>query len=278
MKKIVSILLVAVMCCGMLVGCGEKKAKEYNIEEFGAIYDKIEAEFEEETEYYTDEEKYGKKGFEVYQKISEKNGLETGAEVIVSGIKKGDSYGLNLVSEGITYAIPCFFTDSDSALGVFIEDGEQVKISGYFSKDEKSIGCITDIKILSPEVEPIYEDNIADVVASLEGEDGTAAVCGTITDIVSKEEFKNMCDMLSTVELDESTFLFEKVAYLANEEAEGMIFFSFSPDAIKDLKEGDRVALYGDVESIMSLMTAEGTYETQWGLIDFVSEIYKFKE
>lgn len=275
MKKIISMLLAVVMCCGLLAGCGEEKVKEYTIEEFGAIYSKIEAKFQSETKNYTDNDKYGEKGFELYQELAEKCGLKTGEEVIISGVKQGDSFMFNLVSEDMGYVIPCFFADPGSALGVFIEDGEKIKISGRFAENGRSIGCITDIKILSPEIEPKYEDNISDVLASLKGESETSFVCGTITDIVSKEEFKEMCDTLSTAELDENTFLFEKVAYLSSEDADSRIFFSFSPEVLKDLKAGDKVALYSNVGSIM---TAEGTYETQWGLIDFVSEIYKFKE
>lgn len=80
------------------------------------------------------------------------------------------------------------------------------------------------------------------------------------------------------VELDEDVFLAEKVAYLSNDEGTGMLFFSFSPDMVKDLEEGDRIALYGDIESIMNLLKADGTYETQWGLIEYVSELYNFKK
>lgn len=280
MKKIISMLLAAVMCCGLFVGCGggEKQAKEYTIQEFGEIYNKIDEEFEKETESFDIDEKYSEKGFEIYKKISEKCGLKIGAEVTVSGIKYGYSYAVNLTSEDLTYAVPCSFSDSSAALGVFIENGEEIKVSGVFSKDLKNIASISDIKILSPEVEPVYENNVEEAVASLKGEDGKATVCGKVTDIVSREEFKDMCSMFNMVELDENTFLLEKVAYVSNDGGKGMVFFSYSPEKIKDLEEGDEIALYGNMESIMKLLKADGTYETQWAVMDYVSELYNFKK
>lgn len=276
MKKILSVMLAVVLICGLLAGCAEKGPREYTIEEFGKIYNKIEKDFEKNTKYFTMEEQGGKKGREEYNKAVRKQGIKPGMKIIIRGQKEGlpIGKGFYIASDDDKYKVPCM--PSEKGIGIFIDDETNIKVSGIFSDGNKSFGSITNAKILSPSVKPVYKDNIGDVVSSLEGESAYHSVCGTIKEIVTADEFKKMCSQLSVIELPGSTFLSDKVALLSSDKDDGLISFSFSPKIVKDLEIGDRVALYGDVNSIMKIINADGTYETQWGLINVVYEVYNF--
>ena len=68
-KKLFSILLICVMALS-LSACGGSPAstsvKEYNIDEIAPLLEKAESQYEEETKYFTDEEKTNEKGNKIY--------------------------------------------------------------------------------------------------------------------------------------------------------------------------------------------------------------------
>lgn len=70
-KRLGGILLITALTIIPLFGCGQLKQQksEYDIDEFGAIYEETEKKFNKETEYLTQEEKLGDEGRAIYKKM-----------------------------------------------------------------------------------------------------------------------------------------------------------------------------------------------------------------
>lgn len=82
-KKLLMILLLCIFSMNLTACTSEetgtqkkdKDIEEYNIDDFGALYEKTNVLFEKESEYLTDDELYSDKGYSIYKKCSEETGL-----------------------------------------------------------------------------------------------------------------------------------------------------------------------------------------------------------
>lgn len=282
-KRILSILLVGILV-GSLTACGggekNSSSKEYDIEEFGKLLDETDELFEKESEYLTSEEMYGEEAYELYKECSKETGLPFNKKVTIRGKKQASTIGFNLVSSDEKYNVPCFFGSgdyedkTDKNVSMFIEDGENVIVTGIISEKENSYGCLTNIAFESPkEIEGTYKNNIEEVLG--DEATGCKVVFGEIELIQSIDEFKNAVEALKNTNYEHQDFYFDSVATISStsDESNGTVSFAYDSD-IYDLKEGDKIATQGFIDDLM-----KDYYDTNitWGFMGNVYDIYKFE-
>lgn len=285
-KKLIAILLTAAMslslaaCGGNSDGANESKdgeTTEYNIEEFGEMYEETESLFDEESKYLTDEELYGNKGYEVYEKCSEKTGLPFNEPITLRGKKANSIVGFCVESDDGEYSIACFFNDDIPNTSLFINEGENIIVHGIFSEKANSRGCLTNVAIDSPEdIDIAYESNVTEVLANYENMHGAIIVQGEIDTVVTLDEFETFMGVYGdTVNYEHQDYYYDTVASLNGED--GCIYFMYSKDQFGELEVGDKIAVQGYIYDLMSLKTADGTSRVCWGLMNNIYDIYIFK-
>lgn len=201
-------------------------------------------------------------------------------KVTIRGKKQASTIGFNLVSSDEKYNVPCFFGSgdyedkTDKNVSMFIEDGENVIVTGIISEKENSYGCLTNIAFESPkEIEGTYKNNIEEVLG--DEATGCKVVFGEIELIQSIDEFKNAVEALKNTNYEHQDFYFDSVATISStsDESNGTISFAYDSD-IYDLKEGDKIATQGFIDDLM-----KDYYDTNitWGFMGNVYDIYKFE-
>ncbi len=294
-KKLLSLLVIAGLAIS-LVACGESEkqtsTKEYSIDEIGSLVKKAEENFEKETKYYTSDEKYGDKGKEIFASCLKEAGVPTDTQITIRGLKRDGMFGMDIISSDSETYINCNirnvnnikdFTDNYSLL---IENGETIVVSGKFDTSQDSTtspSVFTDIQILSPGIDYVYANNVADVITSCESTEyfspNKTIVRGEIQNIFSAAEFMDMCKM-SNITTD--TLYLEptdekKIAMLASDtNNDTKIYFAFYPDMTLEI--GDKIAVCGDgVYDLLYDFEKYDGYKPTLGMINFVTSCYVYE-
>ena len=274
-KKIVSVLILVILSI-FLISCGKLKT-EYDIEEFGVIYEKTEEMFEKESEYLTKDELNGDKGYELYRKCSQKTGLPFNKEITIRGKKQAASTsGFYVKSSDGKYSIYCYVDSKEINKSLFVDNGESIVVKGVFSKKDVGYHFISDPVIISPEdINMDYKSNISDTLDNIDDIE-CSVVIGEIVDLQTLDEFNELMDIMDgTVTYESSDIYYENVITVSDgNDKNGLISFTCNDD---NLKIGDKIALSGYVNSLAELLLADGTTDTWWGFIDNVSNVYVFE-
>ncbi|MXP77275.1 hypothetical protein GN277_18395 [Lachnospiraceae bacterium WCA-9-b2] len=284
MRKIIIVLLLCVFSID-LTACSNngvdtpkesiEKNNEYNIEDFGPLYDKTNKLFEKESEYLTKEELVGDKAYSIYEKCSKEIGLPFNETITLRGKKESSLSGFNITSADGEYSISCFFSEGTPNDSLFIKDGENIVVSGVFSENVDSYGCLTNVTIELPQnIDIIYENNIDSVLSDYENISGTSIVQGELDSILSLEEFEHGIELMSYATYEHQDNYFDTVASLKGEE--GSIFFMYNKENYTDLKVGDKVVISGFVDDLIHVTDIDGKIEVISGLMGNIYEIYIF--
>ena len=277
-KKIIISALIAVTIL-LSVSCGSESKKEYDIEEFGKLYLETQELFEEETQYLTDEELAGDKGRNAYEKCSKKTGLPFNQSVTIRGKKK---YTLRssfyILSEDGEYSIPCLFEVDEPNISIFINDGENIVVSGIFSQENHGYGSLTNITIDSPKnIDTSYNNNIDNVLSQCADHFDSYVIHGEVDSIKTLEDFEYMMSLLSgTANYESQDYYYDTVVCLKDEDGEGTIYFMYDKDTFGELKPGDKVAVEGYVDDLMHLLKADKTIDVMSGFMGNIYTMYVF--
>ena len=261
----------------VLSGCSSKNTTtEYDIEEFGKMYEETEELFEEKAAYLTDEEKYGEKGYSIYKECSKQTGLPFNQEIILRG-KKESAYRSMIISSSdgeheIWVSMP---VGKDT--GIFVNNGESVVVKGNFSKGVGSCGVFSDVVFQYPsDIDDSYKGNtVAEVISSLSDEDfyTNVVVYGEITDLLTLEELK---DSLGSSLTDDLCFGDSAMRIDCEDGGTGTVYSIYYKDFVEDLSVGDKIAIQGDI--IGSGVEIGGTYIPLFGIIYSTDNYYNFSE
>lgn len=273
-KKISAVLLLSAIA---LSGCAGNTNSEYDIEEFGALYEKTQKIFEEESKYLTEDELMGEEGFSLYKKCSEKAGLPYDKEITLRGKKESLLASFCVTSSDEKYSIICFFDDDTQNNSIFIEDGENIVVTGTFSDSDGYYGVLSGVKIISPSnIKAEYNNNVAETLDDFDAIDGVSTIQGEITNIQTLEEFENAMSLMGdTVNYVPSDSYYDTVITLSGQEDKN-ITFMYNPEHLGELKIGDKVAVSGEVGSLIDFLKADGTTDVLWGIIGNIYDIYVF--
>lgn len=279
-KKIVAIMIICVMMVS-LTACGKSSAgadneseiTEYTADELGELIDETNDMFDSETEYLTDEEKYTGEGIDIFDTCAEETGYPIDKQILVRGVKKQFRGGITVSSTDGEQNIFCSFSDApNSNTGLFVPDGETIAVQGTASFN----GAIKDIEIISPsnisiEYTPtdigVVFDSIKTDITSV-----NAVVYGEIHNTMTLDELKDAFpDQIDY----NSTFMLDDVARIDGDDG-GTIYFTYDKDTIGELKAGDKVAIQGDVYSLIGSKDIDGTFVVAVGYISAVYDCYNF--
>lgn len=275
-KKLLSIFLVfAVILSFAACGKSDKSSAAqttYDMDDFGVLYTKTQKMFAKESADFTMKELSSDKAYSLYKKCSSKTGLPFNQKITLTGFKSESDVGFTIESSNGKHAFPCYFKDGDPNLSMFIGSGDQITVTGTISKDYKSYGVLSDCKVTSPKnITPKFNDNIDDVIDS----DSTCSVIeGTVSDVVSLDDFENMIDTMGMSEYEHEDYYFDNVLYLTTDDH--LIFVFYDPKITGEVKAGDKIATLGSVDPLFELQKADGTSQTMWGLAGNVYDIYVF--
>lgn len=264
------------MCALLLQACNQKS--EYDIDEFGKMFNETQELFEKESEYMTTDELFSDKGYNLYKKCSKKTGLPFNKEVTLRGKKVQLLGAIGISSNDNNYVICCKFSSPVNNIGIFIPDDQNVIVKGIFSKIGGMYGWLSDTEIISPEKINIEfkDNNVASVISSIPDDISSvdSMIYGEVTDILTLDELKNNLSKL--IDFDNG-FFFNKVARIDGIEGkEGTIYFTYDEDRIGVLTTGDKLAIKGRVHSIGGFTDSNGDYVAIGGIIDAVYDCYNF--
>ncbi len=284
MKKRIIIYLFIACISIFATACSEKaenkssQKEEYDADEFGVLLKDTNSLFEEKSQSLNEEELSSDKGYKIYEECSKQTGLPFNKNITLHGKKASSIVGFCIESSDGNYSIPCFFGDNEANTSIFIQDGENITISGIFSEDAKSYGCLTETTIDSPkEINIPTENNIFSVVSQLSETPKQVLAVGQVEAIATIDEFKNVMNNLPIVNFDPQNYYGDNAVYLIPEDdADAMIIFTCLKDDASSIKVGDKIAVQGDAYDIMHIKNADGTITPMWGMIDIIYEFYHF--
>ena len=285
MKKKVALLITTMF---LVVGCGttDVSKKEYTIDEIGPIYEETQELFKEKTKYLTTEELYSENGYEIFKECSEETGLPINTEITLSGVKKNSpSNGINIVSDNNEFSMACLFPEETQNVGMFIEDGENIRVKGIISSEDKiSFGIISDTEILLPSnIDITFNNNISEICDAITNSEDTSgiAIMGTVETIMTLDDFKEFMqqESMSIISnFDPDIYYFEKIGVLLSDENDdNRILFSYNEASTGELSIGENIAIHGYAHDLLHTYNEFGAQMTEWGMIDNIFEIYHFE-
>lgn len=255
----------------------KSKIKEYDVEEFGKLLNETNEMFESESEYLTKEELYAKEGYELYKKCSKKTGLPFDTEVVIRGKKQNSISGFTIVSSDGKYSIPCFFDKGEKNISLFIPLDENVVVSGTFSSEEDSYGCLTNPIFKSPsKIDTDYVNNIDTALKDMETISDATVVFGEVKAVQPLNKFENaMSLMKNTVTYESMDYYYDTVITLSSEERS--IYFMYDDSTYGEIKVGDKIGTQGYIYDLMHIKKADGTTDVYWGLMGNIYDVYIIK-
>ena len=275
-KKILRILIAITLLCS-LSACSSESKKEFTADEFGKLQAETDKLFEEKSEYLTAEEKNGEIGQELYADCSDETGLPFNKEITIRGIKEAFPSGLIIRSTDETYNIFCRFpSESANNSAIFINDGDAVVVKGIFSKKGHPYGILYDTEFISPsELNIEYkESDIGEILSSITNKNISvnSVIHGKITDILSLDDFKQQA--IDYIDFD-SAYFSDNIARIDGTSG-GTIYFSYDENSVGSLAVGDRIAIQGELHSMIGFDSADGSYTAVAGYINELYGYYNF--
>lgn len=247
----------------------QNKVKEYSVDEFGKTLKETDELFQTESEYLTNDELYTTKGYELYEKCSKETGLPFNEKITIRGKKGASTQGFVLESADQEYYVPCFFEENTLNISLFVNDGENMVVSGIFSGQEDSYGCLTNVSIISPSnIDKSYVNNVADVLSTVNNVYGAQVVMGEVDLVQTLDDFENTMSLLNITNYESKDY-YDTVVTLSGDE--GSISFMYDKNKFGDLKPGDKIATQGYISELQSLKMADGSVNVLWG---FMGNIY----
>lgn len=278
MKKKVSVISLIMIMLVFLVSCSESKksdSKEYEIDEFGSMYEETNTLFEKESEYLTDEELYSDKGYEIYKKCSDEIGLPFNTEITLRGKKAGSTSNFCVETVDGEYSVPCFFAENEPDISLFIKNGESIVVKGIFSENPDSYGCLTNATVISPkEIDTSFDNNVAKILADYDDIHGIITVQGEVSSITTLDEFEYFTSLYDDINYEHQDYYYDTVVGLEGDD--GIIYFMYNKETFGELNIGDKIATQGYVNDLLNLKKADGTTSVMWGLMGNVYEVYTF--
>lgn len=275
-KKLFHAILVFAVALS-LIACSKTDTSStahsvYDMDDFGVLYAKTQKLFEKESSDFTAKELVSDKAYSLYEKCSRKTGLPFNQKITLTGFKSESSIGFSIESSDGKYSFPCFFKDGDSNLSMFIESGDKITVTGVISKDSKTYGVLDNCKITSPKnITPKFHDNIDDVI---ESDSACNVIEGTVSDVVSLDDFESMVNMMGLSEYEHRDYYFNNVLYISTDDH--FVFAFYNPEIVGKIEAGDKIATLGSIDSLYELQKADGTSQTIWGLIGNIYDVYVF--
>lgn len=291
-KKLFSILLICVMALS-LSACGGSPAstsvKEYNIDEIAPLLEKAESQYEEETKYFTDEEKTNEKGNKIYASCLKEAGVPLNTQIVIRGIKHSWLDGMEIHSSDSEYSISCvLFEDSDNSdftnnYSLLIDEGENIAVSGEFDTDFYGGRYFTDITILSPEINYSYENNIDECLSNCIDTDYTNSystiVRGNVSNVLDIETFFQFLDKYNvttdTIYPERNNTDYRIAVLTADENTDSIIFVPFYHDY--GINIGDSLAVSGRLYDLLYDFEKYEGYVPTIGYLDLPDSFYIYE-
>lgn len=278
-KLLITIFLIAMI--SSLVACSKStksdtKPKEYDIEEFGKLFIETGNMFAKECKYLTKDEQTGESASNLYEKCAQKTGLPLNTKVSIRGKKASSSIGFMVESSDKKYHVPCIFKDRGKNLSLFIEDGENILVTGSIINEENHRGYLGDVTILSPEnIDEIFKDNLTETLSIIEEDKhGIKIIQGEVSGVYSLKIFEDIMEASSVVNYTPNDNYYDTVVRLNNDESS--VFFMYDTDTFGDLETGDKIATQGLIHPLWTVEMADGTSRVLWGLMGNVQDLYVF--
>lgn len=151
MRKLLRVVLVFA-CVLMIGGCGKGSKTEYDMDEFSGILNELTADWEDDFNYLTDDEK-SEQRIEIYDKYLKKFGLKSGQEITIRG------YYNDYPNSNIFILRAEDDTNYESIMiGQFKEDGvkellkedEVIKVKGILFAGGS--GLLDECELISPDI------------------------------------------------------------------------------------------------------------------------------
>lgn len=283
MKKKIPVILAAMLLIVLLSACSNDNnsngisKKEYTADEFGELQAETDKLFEEKSAYLTDEEKNGEIGQELYAECSKDTGLPYNEEITIRGVKETFLQGMIIQSEDESYNIFCRFSSGASNnIALFIEDGENVVVKGIFSKDGEPYGFLYDTEFISPsQLDISYnESDINEILSKVTSETDSVntVIYGQISSNISLDEFKKQ----AVDYIDFDTVHFSDNVVRIDGPNGGTVYFSYANEDNLDISVGDKIAIQGELHSMLGFDDGNGNYTAVAGYIGLLYGCYNF--
>ena len=263
-KSILSVFLISSAL--FFSACGE--TPEYNIDELYPMLENVESAYEQEIAYYSFDEQMDH-GWEIYKRICKENDVPCNKRIILRG-KKGTSVsGFTIESDyGYLTYIFCRIEDETKNCSIFIDNGENITAEGIISPESVfSHGRLENAEIMSPEVSPQYENNIADVLSTSEDITyGDYLFMGKVSAIDTIADFDNFQSQQNMQIIIDDEYA-EYVITVCDEQNKTMrIYVECDSDIADNLDVGDSVAFLGGIDY----------HSNEWGYIGTCLGCYAF--
>lgn len=279
-KKILGILMAISLIC-LLSACSNDSngisKKEYTADEFGKLQSETNKLFEEKSVYLTDEERNGEEGREIYAECSKDTGLPYNEEITIRGVKEPFFQGMIVRSEDESCNIFCrFSSEVSNNIALFIEDGESVVVKGIFSKEGEPYGFLADTEFISPSQLDIsyMESDINEILSKVTSETASVntVIHGQISSIISLDEFKKQA--ADYIDFD-TVYFSDNVARMDGPNG-GTVYFSYADEYNLDISVGDKIAIQGELHSMLGFDDGNGNYTAVAGYIGLLYGCYNF--
>lgn len=194
------------------------------------------------------------------------------------GKKKNSVISFQISSSNEEYSIFCFFDTKMQNKSIFIEEGENILVKGIFSDVDNGYGVLSNVEILSPEkIDDTYTNNVKEILDDYDSIDGTSVIQGEVALVQTLDEFENAMNLMEdTVTYTPSDLYDDTVVTITGAEGKN-ISFMYDQEVLGSVETGDKIAVSGSVEDLMSLQMADGSTNVFWGLLGNVYEIYRFE-
>lgn len=273
MKKYIYAIIVI---STLFAGCSQKT--EYDIEEFGQMYVETQELFESQSEYLTDEEKFGEMGYELYKKCSKETGLPFNKQITLRGRKASEIFGFYVESTDGNYRVPCFCVDGDNS-NLLVDDGDVIVVTGTFSEGKNSYGCLTSASIVSPKIDVTFNNNMTKVLSQALAETASFTNCytirGEVFSVLTLSEFEEyMALSMDNNGYEHSDYYYDHVITLTGKNS--FISFPYNPQDFPNIEVGDEIATQGWFETTCSF-NADETTTINWGFLGNVFSMYVYE-
>lgn len=191
MRKKALFLSMALLFSLALSGCSSnQKVTEYNIDDFSTAYNNTIDAIEDETQYWSDEEKESKEYQKIVEKHAKENGFSINMPVMIRG-KFNDVIGSYLflkADDDIDINFGCNFYPPLDELAL-LTPNENIAVEGTLFKTYESESgkegiseFLEDCEVVSPNLDEVeFEDNTANIVDS---ELSNVRIMGTVAFVI----------------------------------------------------------------------------------------------
>ncbi|HIZ38898.1 MAG TPA: YgdI/YgdR family lipoprotein [Candidatus Anaerobutyricum stercoris] len=261
MRKKTLFLSTAFLFSLALSGCSSnQKVTEYNIDDFSAAYNNTIDAIEDETQYWSDEEKESKEYQKIVEKHAKENGFSINMPVMIRG-KFNDIIGSYLflnADDDTDINFGCDFQPPLDELAL-LTPNENIAVEGTLFKtyesesgEEEISEFLEDCEVVSPNLDEVeFEDNTSDILESDNYSDRIMGTVASVVEITDSEEYREfLVDNSSTYVEGESDFAlaYRYATHTVSLDLDnGNILLCLVDEKVNETlpKSGDKISLIG---------------------------------